>query len=145
MQDLQIPAPLPLPTIKRHKLVSLVSSPGLRGSAWNRPSVTPKPAAGAGRACNLVAHARIPGAKFGVANGLAALQVDPVKLGPALLPSGLPVPIGIVASSFTTIELGTTLVRVFWTKSVLADRCTSEFGVTRQEQQEISCSSGENV
>ncbi len=140
-----MPAPLPFPTINWHKLVSLFNSPGLRGSGWKRPSVTPYVTGFVGRACTVVAQARKPGAKFVlVINGLAALQVDPVN-GPALVPPGLAVPLGMVARSFTMMEFGTDRVRLRGSKSVLAERCTSALGVTRQEQHAISCSSGVNA
>ena len=51
----------------------------------------------------------------------------------------------VVLSSFTTTELGLTPVKVLLTKSRFTDRFTSPLGVTWQEQQEISCSSGENA
>jgi len=44
-----------------------------------------------------------------------------------------------------TMEFGTAGVRVLLIKSFLAERETSAFGVTTQEQQEINCSSGENA
>ena len=50
-----------------------------------------------------------------------------------------------VASSLTTIEFGRIPVRVLLTRSLFPVRFTSPFGVTKQEQQEISCSSGENA
>lgn len=83
----------------------------LRVAGWKRPSVTPYVTGLVGSACRVVAQARIPGARLGVSNGDAALQVDPVN-GPAFVP-GIPVPVGIVARSFTTIEFGTTAVSVF--------------------------------
>ena len=51
----------------------------------------------------------------------------------------------MVASSFTTMDVGCAGVRVLLTKSELADRETNAFGVTVQAQHEINCSSGENV
>ena len=50
-----------------------------------------------------------------------------------------------VASSLITIEFGRIPVRVLLTRSLFPVRFTSPFGVTKQEQQEISCSSGENA
>ncbi len=49
------------------------------------------------------------------------------------------------ARSLTTTEFGTAGVRVLLTKSPRTERLLSAFGVTTQEQQETSCSSGENV
>jgi hypothetical protein len=49
------------------------------------------------------------------------------------------------ASNFTTIELGTAGVRVLLIRSARAESETRAFGVTTHLQQEISCSSGENV
>ena len=43
------------------------------------------------------------------------------------------------------MDVGTPGVRVLLIKSLRAERETSAFGVTWQLQQEISCSSGENV
>ena len=43
------------------------------------------------------------------------------------------------------MESGRIPVSVLLTRSLFAVRCTSPFGVTRQEQQETNCSSGENA
>ena len=51
----------------------------------------------------------------------------------------------VVERSFTTTEVGCAGVSVLLTKSELTDSETSAFGVTVQEQHEISCSSGEKV
>ena len=101
----------------------------------------------------MVPQARKPGARFDESAGLggagtsvkgkAGLQTVPVK-GPAWVPGVGPLP-GMVARSLTTMEVGVTPVRVFPIKSVRALRCTSAFGVTRQEQHAISCSSGEKA
>lgn len=48
-------------------------------------------------------------------------------------------------SSLTTIAVGTPGVRVLLIKSLRAEREAKPFGVTRHEQQEINCSSGENT
>src|ERR1039458_9665678 len=56
----------------------------------------------------------------------------------------LPVP-ARVESTFTTTEDGTTPVRVLIVRSRLTPNSTTPFGVMRQEQQEMSCSSGENA
>ena len=67
------------------------------------------------------------------ATAAALVQLVPVKF--ALAPVGI---------TFTTTELGRTPVSVLLTMSFLIDSDTSPFGVTRQEQQLTSCSSGEN-
>src|SRR5207253_3716214 len=54
-------------------------------------------------------------------------------------------PIPVVASNLITIDVGTPGVNVLLIKSFRADSETSPFGVTRQVQQEINCSSGENT
>ena len=77
----------------------------------------------------MVPQARIPGTKS-AAVGVAALQP----------PEG-----AVLANSLTTMAVGTAGVRVLLIKSLLADSDVSPFGVTKQVQQEISCSSGENV
>jgi hypothetical protein len=55
-----------------------------------------------------------------------------------------PVP-AIVDNNFTAIEPGRTPVNVLLVRSFTTDKEASPFGVTRQEQQEINCSSGENA
>src|SRR5271166_4904246 len=98
-----MPAPLPLPTINAHRLVSIVSSPALRFAGRNAVSVKLKFGGGCvGLVWNLVAQARMPGARLFVAKGWAALQTVPLK-GPALVPAIPPVPPGMVASSLTTM------------------------------------------
>ena len=54
-------------------------------------------------------------------------------------------PSGTVASSLTTIAVGTAGVSVLLIRSFFAEREISPFGVTGHEQQEMSCSSGENA
>src|SRR5262245_4521819 len=56
-----------------------------------------------------------------------------------------PPPVGCEASSFTTIPVGTPGVSVLLIRSLRDDSESSPFIVTRQVQQETSCSSGENV
>jgi hypothetical protein len=51
----------------------------------------------------------------------------------------------VLAMSFTTMDVGCAGVSVLLTRSELADSETNAFGVTTHEQQEINCSSGENV
>jgi hypothetical protein len=77
----------------------------------------------------VLAQAAIPGAKK-----LPALPaVDALQTGPA------------DPTSLITMDVGTAGVRVLLIKSLRAERETSAFGVTGQLQQEIICSSGENV
>jgi len=112
-----MPNVLPLPMMFEQRLVMLESSPGLNVAAVKGVSVRLKEAAGA--TCSVVPQASMPPAKA-------------------------PVP-GKEATSLTTTEVGLTPVRVLLIRSLSTDRETSAFGVTRQEQQEINCSSGENV
>jgi hypothetical protein len=79
-----------------------------------------------GMLCSVVAQAAKP---FVWAPGVAALQA----------------PDWTVDSTLITIDVGTAGVRVLLIKSLCAERETSAFAVTVQEQHEISCSSGENV
>ena len=62
------------------------------------------------------------------------LQLVPDPPGPAS-----------VERSFTTTEVGTTPVKVRIVRSRLTPRFTNPFGVTKQEQNAINCSSGENA
>ena len=75
----------------------------------------------------MVPQARRPAAK------LATGTFDALQAVPA------------VVTIFTTIEVGCAGVNVLLTKSPFADSDTRAFGVTVHEQQEINCSSGENV
>ena len=54
----------------------------------------------------------------------------------------LAVLVGLIATSLTTTDVGTTFVRVLLVRSRLTPRLATEFGVMVQVQQEISCSSG---
>jgi hypothetical protein len=76
----------------------------------------------------LVPHAAIPWAIVLAVPAVDALQGPPV-----------------VASSLITMDVGTPGVRVLLIKSLRAERETNPSGVTGQEQQETSCSSGEKV
>src|SRR5579864_6655304 len=83
----------------------------------------------------VVPHASIPAARSPpVAVAALLVQLVPVP----------PVPAS-VDTSLTTTELGRTPVKVLLTRSLFTDKETRPFGVTRQEQQETSCSSGENA
>src|SRR5262249_23704259 len=99
------------------------SSAALRVAGAKRPSVNANPPGVVDRAWIDVPQASRPVAR---APGAEALQA-PVK-----------------DTSLTTIELGTAGVNVLVATSLRADNETKAFGVTTQQQQEISCSSGEN-
>ena len=73
---------------------------------------------------------------FAAAPAVAALLAQEVPEPPA--PAN-------VDTNLTTMEFGRIPVNVLLTRSLFAVRCTRPFGVTRQEQQEINCSSGENA
>ena len=62
------------------------------------------------------------------------VQVAPLKSAPAP-----------VATNLTTTELGFTPVRVLLIKSEFTDSDARALGVSKQEQHEINCSSGEKV
>ena len=70
-------------------------------------------------------QAAIPGARLVIETLAAELMQVP--------------PAGTLATSLTTIEFGTAGVRVLLIRSCFADRETNPFGVTGQEQQEMSC------
>ena len=135
LQDRQMPNVEPLPTMFVHRLLTLANSAGLKVAFKNGVSVTANPPDTL--ACTVVPKASNPEAngKAAVpASGALLVQVVPVAVGPAS-----------VFNSLTTMELGLTPVSVLLTKSLFADRDTNPFGVIRQEQQETSCSSGENA
>lgn len=94
-----------------------VNSAALRVAPVNRVSVIAY-APGAGAAWRVLPHAAKPPAK---------------------------VPVGVLATNFKTMDVGTPGVRVLLIRSLRTDSEASPFGVTGQEQQEINCSSGENV
>ena len=70
-----------------------------------------------------------------------------VPASAALLVQLVPVPPApaVVAINFTTTEFGRIPVSVLPSKSVVTDKEARPFGVIKQEQHEISCSSGENA
>ena len=103
------------------------SSAALRVAGENAVSVIAKLAGVVGAACSIVPQARRPAARLPI-DGLEALQAVPA-----------------VARIFTTMDVGCAGVSVLLTKSELAEREARTFGVTVQAQQEINCSSGENV
>jgi hypothetical protein len=60
-------------------------------------------------------------------------------------PTRVPTPVPAEATIFTTMDVGTPGVSVLLIKSLRAERETNPSGVIGQAQQEINCSSGENV
>jgi len=77
---------------------------------------------------------------------VVAQPVKPVVNGLPALPTVAALQMGAAElSSLTTMEVGTAGVRVLLIKSLRAESETSAFGVTVQEQQETSCSSGEKT
>jgi len=114
--------------INVHSWVILVSSPALRVAGRNAVSVREK-APVVVPAWTVVPHASMPE---------ASAPGDAAEL--AQLP-----PTGADARSLMTMDVGTAGVSVLLMRSALADSDTSPLGVTGHEQQEMSCSSGENV
>ena len=129
--DLQMPKVLPLPMMLVQRLAILVSSAALSVACVNGASVGVKSPVTA--ACKLVRQACKPAAS-GLGAAARFVQLVPLPPGPAK-----------VESSFTTIELGRTPVSVFAMMSWSTERDTKPFGVTKQEQHEINCSSGEKA
>ena|SRR5581483_1533896 len=130
-----MPAPLPLPMIATHRLLMLANSAGLSVDGVNGNSVT---ASGrGGRLWIVVLQAAMPRA-----SGKAALPAA-AALFEQLVPDP-PLP-ARVETSFTTMEGGTTPVSVLLVRSLATNKLARPFGVIRQEQQEISCSSGLNA
>src|SRR5947209_1128790 len=85
----------------------------------------------------VVPHAARPGARvFPAVPAVAALLLQLVPDPPA--PAR-------VETSLMATELGLTPVSVLLIRSFTTDSETSPFGVTRQEQQDTSCSSGEKA
>jgi len=123
-----MPKPLPFAMMNVQRFLRRASSPPLSVAGMNGVSVT----AGGAPACaawTLVPQATIP------------LTIVP---SPAAEFVQLPAT-GRVASSFTTIEVGTAGVRVLLIRSCCAESERRPLGVTGHEQQEIICSSGENA
>lgn len=137
-QDLQMPKVLPLPTMFVQRFVRLASSSRLMRLPLNDVSVTLlRVVAPVGAVWMVVPHPRTPGAKGNAGEPASAallVHAAPLKAGPAP-----------VLTSLTTTELGRIPVSVLLTKSLLIERETSAFGVTRHEQHEINCSSGESA
>ena len=124
-----MPNPLPFPLMNVQSCVILVNSPALRVAGRNAVSVTLKVTGVVGAAWSVVPQASIP---------------DAMGPGDAAELAQLP-PTGADASNLITIDVGTAGVSVLLIRSARADSETSPLGVTGQEQQEINCSSGENV
>jgi len=128
-----MPKVLPLPIMLVQRAATLAASPKLRVEGVNGVSVTAVPV---GLGCTDVPQAANPSASVAVVTAVEALFVQSVPLPP--------VP-ATVDNNFTAIEPGRTPVSVLLVRSFTTDNEASPFGVTRQEQQEISCSSGENA
>ena len=111
-----------------HRLVILSNSDALSVALEKGVSVVWNDPAG-GAAWMVVPHACIPTAKF-VKFGNAGLHMEPI---------------GWLDSNLITTEFGLIPVKVLLTRSLTTDRLFNPFGVTRVEQQAISCSSGENT
>src|SRR4051794_5947714 len=103
------------------------SSPWLRMNGWNGASVRCRGALPAGPAWIFVPQALKPGAIA----ALFRVAAEPAQLEPVCS----------VGITFTTMLVGTAGVRVFEIRSLITESETSAFGVTAQEQHEISCSS----
>src|SRR5450631_2685495 len=116
--------------------VMRASSAPLRVALVKRVSVSPYVVEGVpgvtGRAWMVVPKAAMP----------VTSKLFPVPTVEALQEAAV---VPVDATSLTTMDVGTPGVRVLLIKSLRAERETSAFGVTRQEQQDINCSSGENV
>ena len=135
-QDLQMPKPLPLVWMNPQRFEIRVNSAALRVAVEKRVSVSPYVVAGVpevtGKAWIVVPKAAMP-----VTGKLVPVPTVDALQEAAVVPAD--------ANSLITIDVGTPGVRVLLIKSLRAEREISAFGVTRQEQQEINCSSGENV
>ena len=130
-----MPKLLPLPMIFVQRLVIEANSPGLKLARKKGVSVTLNPVVGA--PCSVV-----PNACIAPTNGKAAVPASAALLVQEVPLNAIPAP---VLTSFTTTEFGRTPVSVLLVRSLVTDSETKPFGVIRQEQQEISCSSGENA
>jgi len=125
-----MPNPLPLALMKLHSEVILVNSPALRVAGRNAVSV------------NAIVAGLVEVLLWSVVP--QASMPDVSAPGDAAELAQLP-PTGVDARSLMTMEFGTAGVRVLLIRSVFAESETSPLGVTGHEQQEINCSSGENV
>ena len=120
--------------MKPHSAVIRPSSAALRVAGVKAVSVTEAVIAASATgaavvACTVVPQAAKPVAKADVPEpAVAALQELPA-----------------VATSLTTIDVGTAGVSVLLIRSLRALSETSAFGVTVQLQQDTNCSSGENA
>jgi hypothetical protein len=74
------------------------------------------------------------------AGGCPWIVVPQASIPPAKAPVS-----GTDATSLTTADVGMTPVKVVLSKSAFSESDAKPFGVTKQEQHETNCSSGENV
>ncbi len=119
--------------MKLHRVVMRASSAELSIVSENGVSVTPNVPEGVPTVTG-VEWIDVPQADKPPASAReAGVTVDALQVGCA------------EASSFTTMEVGTPGVSVLLTRSLRAESETSPFGVTKQEQQDTSCSSGEKA
>lgn len=131
-----MPNVLPLPIMFVQRFLMLANSCSLSVALKNGVSVTARPP---GAVWMVVPYASIP---FTIGKA-----VPPMVASAALLVQVVPVKVSVapVFTSFMTTELGRTPVRVLLIRSLVTESETSPFGVIRQEQQEINCSSGEKA
>lgn len=137
-QERQMPNVLPLPIMFVQRFLMLANSCSLSVALKNGVSVTARPCT-PGAVWMVVPYASIP---FTIGKA-----VPPIVASAALLVQVVPVKVSVapVFTSFMTTELGRTPVRVLLIRSLVTESETNPFGVIRQEQQEINCSSGEKA
>ena len=141
LHDRQMPNPLPLLWMFAHRLLTRASSPALRVEGKKGVS-----------AIKAVVVVVVVGGCHQYGLGVVTVfviwrYVEPHASNPETRAPGtaaLQAP-GAVANNLTTTDDGTAGVRVLLMRSFLTESETSAFGVTTQEQQETSCSSGEKV
>jgi hypothetical protein len=125
-----MPKPLPFARMKVQRLPIRLNSPALGVAVVKAVSVTAYvPETGA--VWTVVPQAARPVASVAVVTEGEELLQEPAT--------------ETVASSLTTMEVGRFENRLLGTISRFTDKETKPFGVTGQEQQEKSCSSGENA
>src|SRR5579871_1494472 len=125
--------------MKPHRLVMRVSSAALIVDGVNAVSVIRLGVPPTAVACEVVAHAAMPGTALFTPAAVPALHTGIPKPPPVLMISC------DVAYSLIITEFGIAGVSVLLIRSFFTDSDTNPFGVTMQVQHEISCSSGENV
>ena len=140
-----MPKVLPLPMMFVQRPVRLASCWSLVYDRKKGTSLAAKLLA-TGVFSNLVPQARRPESPAGT---LLFLKIGKfaVPASAALFVQFVPLPVGpaSVGIRVTVSELGRIPVSVLLIKSPSIERLASPFGVIIQEQQETSCSSGENV